>query len=219
MNHTQSVFTGRHCLALLVALMMGLMLFATPSLAADLAGRDGTTTADISFIEGELEFSGDVGGSGMHFTFGEHTIPFDTVNYPAENADGGLPVSHILPVEDARYQSGDWHVTVELTPFGDTPTSPTSAFDAIIRLANPVVANQNASAGTTGLTVESPISIASGGGETLVMTADDTLPRGLFTATWTNEKVTLNIDETEVGNITPVPYAATLTWTLNLGPM
>lgn len=217
MNHTQSTFLIRS--ALTVMLVFSLMLFALPALAADLTGRDATTTADVSFIEGELEFSGDLGGSGLNFTFGEHTIPFDMVSYPAENVDGGLPVSHILPVEDARYNSGDWHVTVSLTSFADSASSPTSAFDAIISLETPVVANENASAGTAGLTVEDPLNIASGGGATLVMLAEDTLPRGLFTATWTNSKVTLNIGDAEVVNITPVPYAATLTWTLNLGPM
>lgn len=203
-----------------LALILCLTALSASALAADLAGRDGTTTASVSFIEGDLEFPGDVGGSGMYFQFGEHVIPISEIAYPAENAaEGGSPVPHVLPVEDSRYASGDWHVTVSLTDFADNATNPTSTFGAFIQLVNPAVANQNTSAGTEGLTVLDDITILSGAQATLVMHADDTLPRGLFTATWTNEQVTLNIGDSEVTKLQPLDYAATLTWTLSLGPI
>lgn len=211
-------FFARHRVLMALSLAVCLALLSVPVLAAELAGQDGTTTASVSFIEGDLEFPGSVGGSGMYFQFGQHVIPINAVSYPAENTEDGSAVSHVLPVEDSRFSSGDWHVTVSMTPFTDSIIAPTSTFNAVIRLLNPVVANQNAIAGTAGLTVVADISILSAGTDILVMSADDTLPRGMFTATWTNDKATLNIGAGEVGSIQPLDYSATLTWTLNQGP-
>lgn len=193
--------------ALSIALVALLLIRPAFSLAE--VNRISDTTATVSFIEGDLEMVGDVEGSGLDFDFGSHTIPVVGTSYGAQNL-----LEHFLQVADSRYDSGDWQVTVSLTSFsGDN-----SAFDAVIRLQNPVVSNANESTGTDGLQVESLISIASGGDTVPVMTADGMLGRGRYTAHWTNENVTLNISDGEVGNIAPESYGAKLTWTLSLGP-
>lgn len=197
---------------------LALLLAALPGMARGEAPITNTTTATVSFIDGDLELGGSMQGSGLNFAFGEHAIPATQAKYPAKNESGGLPVNHILPVEDSRVASGDWQVTVALTAFTDALATAPSSFDGVIRLMNPVIANANASAGTTGLTAEDDISVVSGESAVLVMAADDTLPRGEFTATWTNDDVTLNISDGEVLNIELLNYVATLTWTLNIGP-
>lgn len=175
------------------------------------------TTATVSFIDGDLELGGEVGGSGLHFDFGSHALPAESVSYAAQNTSEGVPVDHVLPVVDTRYVSGDWYVTVALTSF-DAATEGVSSFDAQIKLNDAVLANANASAGTSGLTVENDIAVTSGLGAVGVMSADETLSRGLFTATWTNDKVKLNISDAELLNIGLSAYSAKLSWTLNLGP-
>lgn len=196
-----------------------MLLMAGTALASGLEGRGGTTSANVSFSDGSLSFGEETGGSGMHLNFGSHTIPYEAVSYPAVNQVGDADDEHILPVVDSRFASGSWQVTVSLTPFTYTPEEgDPSAFDGAIRFVSPIVANVNTSAGTAGLTVDNDFSVLSGMDATTVMTADDTLPRGIFTATWTNEKVTLNISDDEVSNVGPVAYGATLTWSLVTGP-
>lgn len=199
--------------------LLCLAMLPVGAMAGALDGRSGETSASVSFVEGELSFGGDVGGSGMALLFGEHAIPVSAVNYPAVNQSGGSAVSHVLPVEDARYASGSWFVTVALSNFIHTPQEgdPVS-FEGLITFTAPAVANSNTAASTDGLTVADPIAVASGLSPARVMTADNTLPRGLFTATWTNDHVVLSIVDAEVAKIGPGSYAATMTWTLTLGP-
>lgn len=207
----KSIFRNKGRLMAMAAMLLALaMLWQGTALAAPVVGD---TTASVSFIDGDLELGGDATGSGLNFDFGQHTIPVAGISYPSENA-----VPHILQVEDSRFASGDWHVTVGLSAFTDVNSTATP-FDAIISLQNAVASNENASAGTAGLSVENDISVASGMGPTLVMAADDTLLRGIFNAQWNASDVALNIDDSEVVNIGLANYTATLTWTLNLGPM
>lgn len=203
-----------------IAVLLGFaMMFSCSVMALGDLSQTSNTRATVSFTDGDLEIGGgNVGGSGLNFFFGEHPIPIVRASYPAENDNAGLPLNHVLPVEDSRYNSGDWHIMVALTSFVDTPATPTSSFDAVIRLENAVTANANAAVGTAGLTVENSVFVASGASAVLVMYADNTLPRGLFTATWTNDDVVLDISDAEVMKIGPSAYEATLTWTLNLGP-
>lgn len=199
--------------------LMSIVLLLLPAGALGAPLQTNDTRATVSFTDGDLEIGGgSMGGSGLNFTFGEHPIPITRTSYLAQNNDGGMPVNHVLPVEDARYDSGDWHVTVAMTSFGDAPMAPTSSFDAVIKLENAVASNTNTAAGVAGLMVENHISVASGASAVLVMYADDTLSRGLFTATWTNDDVSLNISDAEVLKIGPSGYEATLTWTLSQGP-
>lgn len=202
------------CLLLFSILLTGLLSTAS--------AEDPTvdsTLATISFVDGELELGGDVAGSGLNFSFGKQTIPVAKIVYPAVNEKAGVPVDHVLQVEDARFASGDWHVTVSLTSFIDTDGDPAPSFGGLIILQNPAVANVNASAGTAGLTVTEDLQVSSGGGPVLAMLADKALGRGIYTATWKNEDVTLNLSDSEVSKIGLADYSATLNWTLNQGPM
>lgn len=203
-------------LGLVLALACALTVY-TPVLAED-DDNTARTTAVVTFIDGALEMDNDIAGSGLDFDFGEHVIPAVRATYQAENAVEGVPVNHVLQVEDARYNSGDWHVTVELSAFSTPSELDTSSFDAIISLQGPSVANANPVAGTDGLSVETNIRVASQDGGQLVMAADDTLPRGRFTASWDNEDVAMEISHSEVTNIGVASYTATLTWTLHVGP-
>lgn len=195
---------------LAMAALLGIMAFL-PAAVAETA----QTTATVSFIDGKLTLDNNITGSGLNFDFGEHTIPSVGVSYTAENTSGGMPVQHILQVEDARVKSGDWHVTVALTDF--SPLAGDS-FDAMISLKAPAIANANAAAGTGGLTVTQDLLVASGGGEKLVMEADDTLSRGIYSLTWQNDDVALNIGDGEVTKLDVNGYSATLSWVLNVGP-
>lgn len=190
-----------------VWLLLLAMIFLMVPAQADAAS---TTTASVAFTDGSLEIGDITSGSGLNLDFGSHPVPVAAIHYPAENA-----TAHVLPVEDSRMSSGNWHVTVAVTEFIG---SEASSFEGMISLKDPVVANVNASAGTNGLTVEEDITMASGAGEVLVMVADDTLPRGVFTATWTDEQVQLGISDIQAMNLKPENYAATMTWTLNIGP-
>lgn len=187
------------------------LLVATLALVP-MTGRaeQATTTANVTFVDGILEIGDITGGSGMNLRFGEHAIPAAAVSYPSTNDD-----AHILPVEDSRMTSGGWHVTVALTTFASASDG---SFSGLIHLTDPSVANRNTSAGTSGLSVEDTITVAGAGGAVLVMAADDTLPRGIFTATWAQEDVSLEITNAEVTKLAATSYDATLTWTLNIGP-
>lgn len=195
--------------ALLVSAAMlysGAVAFASDPLVSN-------TTATVSFIDGDLELGGNASGSGMFFNFGQHKLPSTTVSYPAINAK-----DHILQVEDARYNSGDWQVTVSLSSFADTGVGTLESFDGMITLKGAVLANENPAAGTAGISVPPEIMIAPDTGEKPVMTATDEAPRGIFTATWTDKDVVLKIDGSETSKIGITSYTAALTWTLNIGP-
>lgn len=204
-------YENRNLFRRLLASILLVSLLAFSFIAT--AGAE-TSTASVSFLEGDLSLGGAAEGSGMNFEFGEHELPAAAVVYETVSSK-----DHILQVEDARFGSGNWHVTVAMTAFVDSTIAPTSTFDAAIGLKNPALANSNTSAGTTGLSADGDVTIISGLGPVGVLHADDTLPRGIFTATWQPEDVALSISDTDVLKITPVAYTATLTWTLNLGPM
>lgn len=211
-NKTRNHFPKVLGLILLIVLALGL---GTAALAEGLPATS-ETTATVSFLDGDLELDGKIGGSGLNFDFGQHSIPAESVSYPAENAgEEGVPVDHALQVVDTRMASGDWFVTVSMTSF---TAQDETAFDAMIQLANATYANANETAGTEGLTVEEDVRVSSGGGSALVMEADDTLPRGIYTVNWKNKDVTLNISDSEVLNLGTVAYSAELSWTLNVGP-
>lgn len=201
--------------ALAMVCAMLVMLVGSVSGFAD---ETANTYATVSFVDGDLQIGGEVAGSGLNFQFGEHAIPARSVSYPAVNENAGAPVDHILQVEDARISSGDWHVTVSMTSFTGVGPETVDDFKAKLTLVNPAVANANTEAGTAGLTVTGDLSITSDAGAELVMEADDTLPRGIFTAAWQNDNATLDISNAEVQNIGEAVYSATLTWSLNMGP-
>lgn len=193
--------------AIMSLLLLAMAILIVPAQAG---AAQSTTTASVTFTDGSLEMGDITSGSSMNLNFGSHPIPVAAIQYPAENA-----TEHILPVEDSRVSSGNWHVTVAVTAFAG---SESSNFEGRIILKDPAVANKNTSAGTAGLSVETEVTVASGAGEVLVMAADDTLPRGVFTATWTDEQVQLSISDAQALNLNPENYAATMTWTLNIGP-
>lgn len=204
-------------MALFMALSMAIGFFAMPRARAEEGPTVSNTTATVTFLDGELSLEGEAQGSGMNFHFGQHHIPAKAATYTSENQKEGAPVSHILYVTDSRYDSGDWHVTVSLSNFMDTQGE-LDPFGAMIRLQNPVISNQNTSAGTEGLTIPSDIQIFSEASAIPVMEADGTLPRGIFSALWENQGITLNISDSEVSKIGLSNYSADLIWTLNLGP-
>lgn len=212
--HPNLVFF-RRLLSVILLMLITMAGFALSATAR--ADSSESTLATVSFIDGDLELGGEVGGSGLNLNFGEQYIPVTGISYPAINNASGTPVDHILRVEDSRFDSGEWQVTVSLTQFIDV-TDTADNFHAMISFLNPAVANANASAGTVGLTVEQDVQVNSQGGAVPVMTADDALNRGIFTATWKNENVTLNISDEEVANIGLAHYSATLNWTLEQGP-
>lgn len=201
---------------LLVVVLLVAMAVLTGSIGiAEDSLATSETTATVAFLDGELELDGKAVGSGLNFDFGQHGIPAQSVSYHAVNRVEETAVDHALQVVDTRMSSGDWFVTVELTSFA---AEEAGSFDAMIELVNPVFGNANTAAGTDGLTVEEEIRIVSGNGGVLVQEADDTLARGLYTTTWTNEDVSLHISNGEVLNVGVANYNAELSWTLNLGP-
>lgn len=195
---------------LVTLMVLALTVVGTPAALAAEVDTD-STTASITFTDGVLQFADDLAGSGMNLDFGSHILPIGEMEYEAENQ--GAAANHIVKVEDARFTSGDWLVTVALSSFAGTASS----FDGVITLSNAVLANDNAAAGTTGITVGNPMSVASGA-SAQVITADGTAQRGAVSATWTNEDVVLSISDAETLNLRPEAYTAELTWSLTTGP-
>ena len=202
---------GKRGRAWLAALLLALFTLG-PGMHA--AAEVGTTTARVSFKEGDLSLIADPDGSGLDFDFGEHFLPTAAVAYPAENGE-----SHILKVEDGRLNSGSWYVTVQLTSFTEAGGSLlVPEFEAAIRLKDPHVYNENSAVGTVGLTAGDDITVLSNNGEQLVMEADATLSRGVYAMEWADENVTLNIGDSQVYNLQLEAYTALVSWSLNLGP-
>lgn len=211
---TTTTFSGAAKRRVMAALMALMMVLSFLGLAAPAKAETSTSTATVVFIEGDLSLIPDPSGSKLNFDFGSHYLPSTQVSYPAENTN-----DHILSVEDGRVASGNWYVTVSLSNFAEAGgSSSVEAFAAEINLKNPDVYNANAATGTTGLTHVNDITVASEGDAQLVMEADDTLERGLYSMEWTNANVTLNIGNSQVSKIGLQAYAATVSWSLTQGP-
>lgn len=206
---------NRVCVTTLLLALILVFAIAGMPMAAGEANDEESTTATVAFLDGSVRFPDDIGGSGMNLNFGINRLPISAVAYTAVNA---LPANHIVAVEDARFNSGDWGVTVTLTSFESVGADSPSSFEAMIRFENARVVNANESAGIVGLTVGDPVSVTSNAGAAFVMTATSVLPRGLFSVEWTNDDITLNISGSEVLNISHDKYAATLNWALSVGP-
>lgn len=195
------------------ALFLSLVLMIALVPAITLAETN-ATLATVSFKEGDLSIITDPKGSGLDFDFGEHFLPSSAVSYPSENLE-----NHIFQIEDTRLNTGNWRTTVAMTSFTEASGSLIPpAIDAVIRLQNPRVFNENASAGTTGITASDDISVASNGAPQLLMEADATLNRGVYGMEWTPENVTLNISDSQVFLLELEAYSAIVTWSLVVGP-
>lgn len=177
-----------------------ILLLALPIVA----GAD-ITTATIGFSPGQLEITDPpTGESGMNFDFGTKTLPTVAVTYPSTNGP------HLLIVDDARTTPTGWDMKVSMTAFEDSGLS--STFDGVITLNSP------SNATVTGITKEDPVTITSGSGDELVMTATAAAGRGHFETEWLGANAELSISATEVLSLMPYTYEATLTWTLTAGP-
>lgn len=200
-------------------MITGLVLLVLLAFAgcAALAEGDKTvsSTASISFVQGELEFV-DVEISGMrnmNIDFGSNDLPLGEVNYTA------LTGTHTLRVSDPRDPAGKWQVSATLGRFESTQSGSDGYFEGAINLKDPDQRITNNGSAT--ITVPNSITLVSGEDATLIMKAEpeSEYERGWFDVTWLGGKITLSIDETNALLINDyAEYSANITWTLVSAP-
>ena len=183
-------------MAILLALSFYTVAFAAPEGTA-------TTSATITFKQGQLSFNGDP--HAMDILFGEQVLPVDAVTYESVNAN-------TFSIADARYPAGDWDVYVKRT--GEFAKDSSSKFQGVLTLVAGTVSHSGgAGIDVTGVHVTGNLVV--GTGSALVVSADSNQKAGTFHINWAKKGITLDMNATEAASVVVgSEYREILTWTL-----